>query len=87
MQIIYHKNFKKHFGKLSIEAKEKFRQNIKIFAVDPFDCRLNNHALKGEFANCRSINVGGDLRAIYRRISNEYSFFIDIGTHHDLYGK
>jgi addiction module RelE/StbE family toxin len=87
MRIAYHKTFKKSFEKLSAESREKFRQNIKLFTIDPFDRRLNNHILKGKFANCRSINVGGDLRAIYKRIGNEELLFMKIGAHHDLYGK
>ena len=59
-------------------------ENLK--AANPFDLRLNNHPLKGAYASCRSINVGGDLRAIYE-INNDRIVFRLIGTHAELYGK
>jgi addiction module RelE/StbE family toxin len=85
MRITYHKNFKKSFNKLSAKSREKLWQNIEIFTIDQFDRRLNNHPLKGKYANYHSINIGGDLRAVYKQIDSELIFFIEINTHSELY--
>jgi len=46
---------------------------------------LNNHPLKGKYADCRSINIGGDLRAVYKYTDENSCVFIKIGTHSELY--
>jgi len=45
---------------------------------------LNNHSLEGAFDECRSINVTGDCRAIFKQEKN-IAIFMTIGTHSELY--
>ena len=85
MIIRLHKNFKKQFNKLTKSQKSKFIERRDVFLRDEFNPILNNHALKGEYQGYRSISIGGDLRAIYRK-SSEGIFFIAIGSHSRLYG-
>ena len=85
MIIRSHKNFKKQFDKLTKSQKEKFKERSNIFLRDEFHPILNNHALKGEYEGCRSINIGGDLRAIFKK-SSEDVVFVKIGSHSKLYG-
>lgn len=85
MRTEYHKNFKKSFSKLSAKTQDEFRRRMELFAIDQFDRQLNNHPLKGKYAGYRSINIGGDLRAAYKRINSEIYFFVEIGTHSGLY--
>jgi addiction module RelE/StbE family toxin len=85
MTIRAHKNFKKQFNKLTESQKEKFRDRRNIFLQDEFHPILNNHMLKGKYGGYRSINVGGDLRAIFKKNSDDI-FFIAIGSHSKLYG-
>lgn len=67
MNIVFQKGFEKDFKKLSLKQKEKFNQRLTIFEKDQFEPILNNHALIGKYLGCRSINVTGDLRAIYKK--------------------
>lgn len=60
---------------------------FEVFEEDPFHPLLRNHPLAGEFSDCRSINITGDLRAIYEEIDFETIRFLRIGTHHELYGR
>ncbi len=84
MEIVFHKKFKKQFFKLSTKTQKQFSEKLAIFMNDPFDFSLNNHALKGEYANCRSLNVSGDIRAIsYEEKSAVY--FLISGSHSELY--
>lgn len=86
MIIRSHRNFKKQLDKLTKSQKEKFKERSNIFIRDEFHPVLNNHALKGEYEGCRSINIGGDLRAIFIKNSEEDVVFVKIGSHSKLYG-
>ena len=85
MIIRFHKNFEKRYKKLHNEQKRKFKEKIVIFIKDEFDPILNNHPLKGKYKSYRSINVSGDLRAIYKREARERIIFITIDKHSNLY--
>ena len=85
MIIDYHKDFIKSFKKLPSKIKKKFQERQLLFEKDQFNPILNNHTLSGDYKGYRSINVSGDVRAIYRK-SSEGVFFIMIGSHSKLYG-
>ena len=84
MNISYHRDFKKTFKKLPKQIKEKFTEKILLFENDKFNPVLNNHALKGKYSGYRSINITGDLRAIFRDDSDN-AIFITVGSHSNLY--
>lgn len=85
MKVLFHKNFKKKYKKLSKTQTTKVDQQLVIFITQPFDPRLNNHALLGKYKGSRSINITGDLRAIYQLIKEDTAYFIEIGNHSNLY--
>lgn len=85
MIITYHRDFKKDFQKLSNKTKEKFSEKVLLFENDEFNPVLNNHSLKGKYQGYRSINVTGDLRAIYKKSSKKI-MFVAIDSHSNLYG-
>lgn len=85
MKISHDRGFKKDFQKLSQRIKEKFAERIFLFEKDQFDPILNNHALRGKYSGYRSINITGDLRAIYKKSSDEV-IFTTIDSHSNLYG-
>ncbi len=84
MFIDFHKDFTKNFKKLSPKIKKKFQERLLLFEKDEFDPTLNNHALKGKWLGYRSINVTGDLRAIYKRDGNT-AIFVTVNSHGNLY--
>lgn len=85
MIIDYHKDFLKSFKKLPSKIKEKFKERQLLFDEDEFDPILNNHALKGKWLGYRSINVTGDIRAIFKRDTKSV-LFVAIDSHSNLYG-
>jgi len=87
MKVILHRRFKKAYKKLKEEECRKFTARRDLFIKDPFHPILNNHALMGKFEGYRSINITGDLRVHYEPLSEGVAMFINIGTHHELYGK
>lgn len=85
MNLVYHKDFIKDFKKLPKKIKEKFKERQVLFEKDEFNPALNNHALKGKWLGYRSMNVTGDVRAIFKRDS-ESALFVAIDSHSNLYG-
>ena len=84
MIIQYHKQFLRDYKKLSKNIKEAFRNRIKTFQENKFNQILNNHKLHEEFSGQRSINITGDIRAIYKEC-DEIIEFRRIGSHSELY--
>ncbi len=80
-----HKSFKKNFKKLPPKIRKQFYERAELFAANKFNAILNNHSVDQAYTNCRSINVTGDYRAIFRE-NAEVAIFLDIGTHSELYG-
>jgi addiction module RelE/StbE family toxin len=85
MKILFHRDFKKAYAALTKPQKKKWAARLAIFAADPFDSVLNNHPLRGEYFGYRSVNVGGDLRAIYKAVGDDGYFFVALGSHAKLY--
>lgn len=85
MKIRYHKNFKKVYKKLPKKIQNKFDEKILIFKDDKNNSILKNHELNGKLKNYFSINVTGDIRAIYKIIDEEIYFFLVIGSHSEIY--
>ena len=85
MTIVFHKDFKKKYYKLSPKIVENLDDRLRLFSKDEFNPLLNNHALKGKWLGYRSINVTGDIRAIFKREADS-AFFVAIDSHSNLYG-
>lgn len=84
MQISYSKNFIKQAKKLSPELRKKLQERIGVFCDNPLYPLLRNHMLKGKYKQYRSIDITGDVRALYLQKENE-AIFDTIGTHSQLY--
>ncbi|HMS31866.1 MAG TPA: type II toxin-antitoxin system mRNA interferase toxin, RelE/StbE family [Candidatus Saccharibacteria bacterium] len=87
MKISYYKpkSFLKDVAKLSQNQKLKLKARLKLFISEPHHPILRNHALEGKYKNYRSINIGGDLRLIYKKLSEDEILIITVGTHSQLY--
>ncbi len=85
MHIYFRDVFKKQLKKQSDSVREKFYSRLGVFKENPFSPELNNHSLSGKYMGCRSINVTGDIRAIYT-VSDGMVWFMLIGSHSELYG-
>lgn len=85
MRLYFHKNYDKQYGKMRIKEKKKAQERLVLFIRNPFNPILNNHPLKGKYLNYRSINITGDLRAIYKLIDYDDCIFTTIDNHSNLY--
>lgn len=86
LTFIHSPEFKKRFQTLSEKLKRKTLERLDLFSKDEFNVILNNHNLHGEYIDCRSINIAGDLRLIYKRIDKNSCRLVNMGTHNQLYG-
>ncbi len=85
IRIKLHKNFEKSYVKLTEVQKTRFKERRDLFLKDQFNPILNNHALKGGYLGYRSINITGDLRAIFKILGEDVTF-VAIDSHSNLYG-
>ena len=84
MTIAYTKAFIKQAKKLSPQMRQQLKERLAYFSENPLNRILRNHALNGRYKNYRSINITGDVRALYLQKENE-AIFDAIGTHSQLY--
>lgn len=88
LKVKFTRKFSKTFEKTDAKIKKAFREKLNSFLENPFYPLLNNHGLTGEYSGCRSINITGDWRAIYRQTiedNESVAIFEVIGTHSQLY--
>lgn len=85
MRIEYHGDFEKDYRGLNKKERERWARRLEIFMANSFSRELNNHPLHGSYDGYRSINISGDLRAIYKLTQKDVAMFIAIGTHARLY--
>jgi len=43
------------------------------------------HSLSGEWFGCKSINITGDIKAVFEEVEDDLVEFTAIGSHSDLY--
>lgn len=87
MEIIYYKKFLKNLEeriKPDQNLFNRFKERAKLFSTDPADPVLNDHVLTRDKKNYRAFSVTSDIRVIYYQGKN-YIYFIDIGTHDQVY--
>ncbi len=86
MIIVTHRSFDKKYKKLPKKLQKQTTERIVLFSTEPFHQLLDNHPLDWEWAGHRSINVTGDYRAVFKEVGNT-AIFVDVDTHHNLYGS
>jgi addiction module RelE/StbE family toxin len=84
MRVNYQKSFLKALDKLPTAIEEKFYIRLELFLENASHPLLNNHSVDAAYPGCRSINVTGDYRAIFR-VEGNLVIFLHIGTHSQLY--
>jgi addiction module RelE/StbE family toxin len=86
MTIRYSKKFKKQYAKLTPKLQQKTKDAISLWAINPRDESLRLHQLSGKMKRFHSIDITGDVRALYEVIGGEVYLYQMVGTHSQLYG-
>ena len=69
---------------MSEKEKTAFLNRLDIFINDKNDKILNCHRLNGIYCEYWSMNVSGDLRALFEEIDGDI-YFHYFGNHNNLY--
>ena len=85
MKLFFHKKFEKQYKRLQKSERRRVQERILLFRGNPFHPILENHAIQGKYAGYRSIAIGGDLRAVFKRVGADEHWFVKVGTHSELY--
>jgi mRNA-degrading endonuclease YafQ of YafQ-DinJ toxin-antitoxin module len=85
IRIEYSKTFRKQFAKLHPKIREQFKRRQRLWLQDPYSPQLHLHMLTGEYVGFYSINITGDIRALYQQIEGTFVLFGFIGIHSQLY--
>ena len=77
---------------INIQRKDKklanrIEKQILLFEENPKHPSLRVHKLTGNMNNIWSISVSMSIRMIYKLLDKESAYFIDIGTHEEVYKK
>ncbi len=88
-KVDYTNNFDKQLKRAPLFIQRAFQKRYELFISNPFHPILHNHQLTGSYVGCRSINITGDWRAVFReKIKSDgetWIYFISLGTHSQLY--
>ncbi len=79
------KIFKKRFAQKK-NIQNRFEERLRKFTEDPQSFLLNDHELSGKLKYHRAFSITGDIREDYY-IYKGIAYFVDIGTHNQVYGK
>jgi addiction module RelE/StbE family toxin len=66
--------------------QQKTTDAIRLWSQKPNDESLRLHKLSGKMSRFYSIDITGDLRALYEIVDNEVFLYQMVGTHSQLYG-
>jgi len=88
MIVTYHPKFKKQLkSRLGDKPKIriKFYKRLELFVEDVQNPLLKNHHLTGSMREFWAFSVTGDIRVIYRKLSEDEAELFDIGSHNQVY--
>ncbi len=86
MTILFSKRYKKQYKKLPPDLQKQTKLRIELWKEQPNNPLLRLHKLEGSMNQFYSINITGDLRALYKIRGQEMYIYQMIGTHSQLYG-
>ena len=64
---------------------KRFKERLKLFSQERNHPSLKDHPLTGSLIGYRAFSINGDIRIIYRLISNNHVILYDIGSHNQVY--
>tara|TARA_Y100000031_G_scaffold154891_1_gene204000 strand:+ start:805 stop:1065 length:261 start_codon:yes stop_codon:yes gene_type:complete len=85
MEVYYSTKFKKQYRKLPKKIREQFQDRLTLFLRDQSNPQLNMHKLSGKYDGLWSVNITGNIRAVFDTYYKNTTIFVAIGTHSELY--
>jgi len=87
MKTYFTKTFKKHYFKRIKpfpNLDQNFAERYNLFTENPNNQILDDHFLSGKMKGFRAFSITGDIRVVYY-IHDNIAYFVDIGTHNQVY--
>jgi len=78
------KDLKKIFRK-DKELAQKVKKQLILFKQNPKHPSLRVHKLSGKLNNMWSLTINESIRMIYLLQDKDQAYFVDIGTHNEVY--
>ncbi|QQG44125.1 MAG: type II toxin-antitoxin system mRNA interferase toxin, RelE/StbE family [Candidatus Roizmanbacteria bacterium] len=66
---------------------KRIEKQLSLFKTNPKHQSLRVHKLTGKIKNMWSISIIKDIRMVYILLENDCPYFVDIGTHDQVYRK
>jgi len=82
------RNFLKSYGnriKQNKKLKLQLEKRIELFKLDRNNLLLRDHGLTGREQGQRSFSVTGDIRVVYFFETEDVVWFVDVGSHNQVY--
>jgi addiction module RelE/StbE family toxin len=76
-----------HLHKKDKKLVARIEKQIKLFESNPKHPSLRTHKLTGNLANRWSISISRGLRMVYLMLDEDIAYFVDLGTHDEVYRK
>lgn len=76
-----------HLYKKDKKTVARIEKQIKLFEANPKHPSLRTHKLTGNLNNRWSISVSRELRIVYLILNQDVAYFVDLGTHDEVYRK
>lgn len=65
----------------------KIEKQIRLFESNPKHPSLRTHKLTGKLSNRWSISISKGLRMVYLIVEENTVYFVDLGTHDEVYRR
>ncbi|HUQ85359.1 MAG TPA: type II toxin-antitoxin system mRNA interferase toxin, RelE/StbE family [Candidatus Limnocylindrales bacterium] len=69
------------------KLEKKIIKQLQLLKTNPRHPSLRLHKLTGNLTNMWSISITMNIRMIYHLLDDSTAYFVDIGTHDEVYGK
>lgn len=84
-QLVFGRQFLKTAEKLDEKLKSKLKSSLDVFLENPFNPILHSKPLTGSLSGYYSFRLGKNYRVIFRFISKDKVYLINIGNRKDIY--
>ncbi len=65
----------------------KIYKQLQLFTTNPIHPSLRLHKLSGNLKDFRSISITKSFRMVYQIKEENVAYFVDLGTHNEVYRK
>lgn len=86
MKISYSTKFVREYKHLSLQHKKKAEKREELFVLNPFDPKLDTHALAGRLKGLWAFSIDRQYRIIFEFVGKNDVWFHSVGPH-DIYKR